>query len=144
MSTNSVPDMPPRVSDHGARVAAGRLGIVVEEYRRRERNGEAWCSGHRRWHYRSAFRGSVGRPNGLQGDCAEIRDGFVAQRRYALTPSGTTASRVPSAAASEGRPDAASAGDDARRSTGHLHCPPSIRHLCLGQLPEGWVWAAKP
>jgi hypothetical protein len=32
------------VSRHGARIAAGRLGITVDEYRAHEAAGERWCS----------------------------------------------------------------------------------------------------
>ena len=145
-----------RMSDHGAKIAASRLGITVNEYRQHEADDEFWCGLGRHWVTRDAFHWTSGANKGRGGRCAacDRADGrrryhertvaFHAAIRVSLTPSGATVSRVPSAAASEGRPDAASAGDDARRSTGHLNCPPSIRHLCLGQLPEGWVWAAKP
>lgn len=37
------------VSDHGARIAAGRLGITVSEYRAHEAAGERWCSWCESW-----------------------------------------------------------------------------------------------
>lgn len=148
--------MPPRVSDHGAKVAAGRLRITVNEYRQHEADGEFWCGLGRHWVARDDFHWTSAATRGRSGRC-KVCDRADVRRRYhermaafrdavraSLTPSSAAASRVPSAAASEGRPDAASAGDDARRSSGHLHCPPSIRHLCLGQLPEGWIRAARP
>lgn len=35
--------------------AASRLGISYRAYRRHILQGDKWCSGHRRWHPRSAF-----------------------------------------------------------------------------------------
>jgi hypothetical protein len=95
----SVPDSPPRISEHGARVAAGRIGCAVVEYRERAANGEAWCGGHRGWHPQTAFSRQANRPNGLQAYCDEVRKDMLARRRYSLlTPEGAmTVSRADSA-----------------------------------------------
>lgn len=37
------------VSEHGAKIAAGRIGITVDEYRRHEAAGERWCSTCASW-----------------------------------------------------------------------------------------------
>ena len=63
-------------------------------------------------------------------------------RAYSLTPEGATV-------VSRAEPIADASVDGSLHrvlsttaaSSGHSNCPPRIRHLCLGQLPEGWVRA---
>ncbi len=155
----SVADSAHRVTDRGAGVAAGRIGCTVEQYRQHEADNEAWCSGHRSWHTRSAFAAHANRPNGLQGSCRAASAEYADRRRlytlatdyarryegisyagpaFSLTPKGAAA-MMPSAAALEGRSDATAVAYPDRSSSGHLHCPPSIRDLCEGRLPVGWA-----
>lgn len=35
--------------------AAARIGVPVDEYRRRRASGERWCAWHRGWHPQSRF-----------------------------------------------------------------------------------------
>ncbi|HVQ45136.1 MAG TPA: hypothetical protein VMT30_09355 [Candidatus Saccharimonadia bacterium] len=70
-----------RISEHGAKVAAGKLRITVAAYRQHEANGEAWCTGHQDWHSRTAFHVQVSRPNGLQTLCRQARSELDAERR---------------------------------------------------------------
>jgi hypothetical protein len=82
------------VSDHGAKIAAGRIGCTVEEYRRREASGQAWCTGHKDWHDRARFARSSDRANGLQAYCPEAHDDLVSRRRlFFPTPEGAAAAR---------------------------------------------------
>lgn len=37
------------ISEHGAKIAASRLGITVEEYRSHRDNGERWCPDCQDW-----------------------------------------------------------------------------------------------
>ncbi len=70
--------------------------------------------------------------------------GLIVHRRFVLTPEGAAASRMPGAASPEGRPEPAPVAYPDRRA-GHSHaaCPPSLRWLCRGELPMGWVKASE-
>lgn len=148
-----------RVSDHGAKIAASRIGCTVEEYREREAASEFWCGLGQHWVTQDVFHwtGRAGKSrSGRCTDCAkaDARQRYVPQRAhvpnlrgvryagpaYSLTPKGAAAT-MPNAASPEGRPDAAPVAYPDRRGSDHSSCPPSIRHLCKGQLPEGWVRA---
>ena len=123
----TVANRPPRLSDHGAKVAAGLLRMPVEEYRRHEANGEAWCTNEQRWRPREDFERHGSRKSGVQPQCRACRAEYEAGRRppYSLTPEGAKAACAPAEAP----------------SGHHPWCHPSNRHLCEGRLPEGWIKA---
>lgn len=158
----------PVISESGAKSAAGRIRCTVEEYRQHEANGEFWCGMGRHWVDGDVFVWSGRTTGGRYGYCRPCaadkhRREYVPQRAhveglknvryagpdfskrahhpYTLTPEGAaTVTTVERHADSE-------AGAVTRRngippvvaSSGHIHCHPSIRHLCDGRLPVGWV-----
>ena len=67
-----------RLSDHGARVAAGLLRMTVEEYRRHETAGEAWCAVEQRWRPRDDFERHGSRKSGVQPYCRACRADYEA------------------------------------------------------------------
>lgn len=98
MTAPRAPQTPgPAVSEHGARIAAGKIGCTVEEYRDREAAGDAWCVGHKDWHRAAEFEKQASRPNGLQAYCRVAREQMVGNRRYLLTPEGAVATSADAA-----------------------------------------------
>lgn len=51
------------------KTAARRIGVSVEEYASRERNGERWCITHKRWEPRADFSRDRSRGDGLEKQC---------------------------------------------------------------------------
>lgn len=124
-----------RISDHGVRTAAGKLGVTVAEYREHEAKDEHWCSMCRYWLPRRAFYISRRSPRGCSAICkthqvaAGQRRGSV--RRGRVTYAGPAYS-TPAPAGVAILPDAAPA------RAGHRYCPASLG-CRSGRLPEGWV-----
>jgi hypothetical protein len=149
-----MPDDPPRISERGASIAAGRLKITLADYRRHEAAGEAWCSACRDWHDRAAFNPSTTRTTGLVTVCRPRRNqrdreryarragaerGSMMGRRFFLTARGAAVM------SRQGRPAEAGAvltgaypGAAAPSGHPHAHCPP-VLGCNSGRLPEGWV-----
>jgi hypothetical protein len=66
-----------RVSEHGAKIAAGKIGCTVAEYRQHEAAGEHWCPRCESW-----------RPvNGTQGYCRPCREQYQ-HARFLVTRGG--------------------------------------------------------
>lgn len=59
------------ISDIGAKIAAGKLGITVREYRLHEERDEAWCPRCADWLPRTAFHEDRSKARGLAGLCRE-------------------------------------------------------------------------
>lgn len=147
------------VSEHGAQIAASMLRITVAEYREHEARDEHWCGRCRYWMPRRAFYVDRRAVRGCDSLCKSHRLAVMqatrrmqrdrqrgisyagpAFSRVALTPEGRAVSSVVPTIVSAQRlvPSA-----DPAPSGPHAHCPPGIRHLCEGRLPEGWVRASE-
>lgn len=113
--TNSVADSPlerATVSNHGAKIAAGRLRITVEEYRQHETDGESRCTDCRQWKPLAAFAANAGRVSGVANECrdckrridreryerARIRDLRAAGRRKGISYAGPAFTLTPEGA----------------------------------------------
>lgn len=108
----------PAVTERGARIAAGRLRISVEEYRRHTDSGEAWCSTHQDWHPASAFGPNKGRAGGRSPKCRQRAAADVT--RILLTPEGAAVATSADAAWSV----STSCAQNATASTpGHIYRP---------------------
>ena len=69
------------------------------------------------------------------------KHGPTMARRFAPTPEGVAMlSRTTAADAGVVTTDAY---PGAAAPSGHSSCPPSIRHLCQGRIPAGWVRASE-
>jgi hypothetical protein len=55
--------------------AAHRIGVTVEEYRRRRAEGQKWCHRCRAWHPVDRFGADVSRTDGLSASCRTSRLG---------------------------------------------------------------------
>ncbi len=55
------------------KVSAGRVGLTVEEYRKRIDAGEKWCHAHRAWHPTAEFGKDRSRGDGLAATCLNSR-----------------------------------------------------------------------
>ena len=69
------------ISDHGARVAAGRIGCTVEEYRQHEADGEFWCGLRKHWVTWDDFTWTGRTGNSRSGRCHAC-DSADQRRRY--------------------------------------------------------------
>lgn len=109
-----------RISDHGARSAAGRLDITVDEYRQHEDRDEHWCPRCGYWLPRRAFHVNNQTPRGVGALCKWHRREEVAgkpsTRQRGITYAGPAYS-TPDPAGVAVLPDAAPAG------AGHLYRP---------------------
>jgi hypothetical protein len=121
MSTDTVAQSTEqRISDHGAKIAAGRLGIAVDEYRRHEAAGEHWCPRCESWVPWEQFRVRKGR-DGYCAPCMQsYQSGLDIDARVFLTPEG------------------AERAYPAPASSGHQYCP-AVLGCREGRIPEGWV-----
>lgn len=72
-------DIARRLSEHGARVAAGILKISVAEYRAHEAADEHHCAGCHRWKHRSQFPSSAIRPRGVGAYCMPCQSDLDAE-----------------------------------------------------------------
>lgn len=127
------------VSEHGARVAAGRLGITVKAYRQHEAAGEHWCAVHQDWHPSSRFGRDPSKVHGLASACRTARSttgGSRPQRAWFLTPEG--AAVATSAHAARSAPTACAQNATVTPSGPHAHCP-TVLGCREGRLPWGWV-----
>ena len=125
--TTIIPD-PPRagISEHGARSAAGRLGITVAEYREHEARDEHYCPRCGYWLPRRAFPTNQHAPRGVSALCKWHRREEVAQR-----PS-SRARGITYAGPAYATPTVAPV------EAGHALCP-AVLGCRSGRLPEGWV-----
>ena len=113
----------PRISERGAKIAASRLGIAVADYREHEARDEHWCSRCEDWSPRQAFSPDRRAPRGCQSHCILHR-----RRMHRERPSARSRG-ISYAGPAYSTPVAAP----------HAMCPSSIRHLCEGRLPAGWI-----
>ncbi len=157
----------PRVSEHGARIAAGRLKITVDEYRRHEADGESWCTACRQWKPRDTFAANAGRVSGVANECRPCKSvidaeryryrviaiaareqqrrtagisyaGPAFQRRPRPSPEGATVATRSSTDSAEVASCAQSTPTATVASSGHISCP-AVLGCRDGRLPEGWV-----
>lgn len=143
--TRIVAENDSRVSDKGAKIAAGRIGCTVEEYRAHEAAGERWCALGEHWSVKrnadrcrpceNAYQRRRYVPQRAHVHVEGLRNVRYAGPAFSLTARGAAAATTVSDTAWSGR----CAQNVAAAPSGHSNCPPSIRHLCLGQLPAGWV-----
>ena len=133
-----------RVSDHGARVAAGHIGCTVEEYREHEARDEHWCGIDQEWHPRERFGRDASRASGLAARCRRGRfssnahGGYRPHRSYFLTAEGAAA------VVSHAEPIADASVDGSQHrvlsTTAASSCHPGCRLWCgIGCVPAGWV-----
>lgn len=55
------------------KVAAGRVGLTLDQYQSNVRGGLKWCTGCKIWHARSKFRDDETRGDGLAANCDDYR-----------------------------------------------------------------------
>jgi len=59
--------------DGNRKIAAGRIGVAVDEYQAHVDAGEQWCTGCRAWHPLERFARDATRLNGLARRCRDAR-----------------------------------------------------------------------
>ena len=67
------------------KIAAGRRGIPLDEYKNRLERGQKWCGGCRVWHSRNAFGNDISRYDGLATICRDYGN-RRARDKYVLVP----------------------------------------------------------
>jgi hypothetical protein len=67
-------------AERAAKIAAKRIGVLVDEYQERRARGEKWCGPCGRWLARDSFGTDRARSDGLASRCADCARDY--QRRY--------------------------------------------------------------
>lgn len=63
---------PSLTPEHRMKIAASKVGMPFDEYRRHVEAGEKWCCGHHDWHVLGRFATRSALPDGLDNICREI------------------------------------------------------------------------
>lgn len=61
----------PLSPEHRMRIGATQLGITLDEYRARVKDGDKWCFGCRSWRPRGAFQQRTSAADGLNNECRD-------------------------------------------------------------------------
>ena len=57
--------------DGAVKMAAGKLGVSVDEYRKRKAAGDRWCWSCKMWKLAAQFPQNSGYPGGVSGKCLQ-------------------------------------------------------------------------
>lgn len=63
------------------KIAAKRVGLTLEQYESRVRNGDRWCCGCKAWHDASKFTTDLSRGDGLSMTCRDWRNKNIAKTK---------------------------------------------------------------
>lgn len=67
----------------GAKIAANKLGITLDEYTRRRASGEKWCWECRAWHPLRDFSSNSDKADGKSTNCRTAQSRYQRSRREA-------------------------------------------------------------